>query len=85
MLKYTHGKWSWKFIDGNKPCIVINDGAGDEIKPLQPGDMRLIETAPDMFELLCRVGDLENSGKLIDYVRDLLRDINVERRESHVQ
>ncbi|MBQ7732493.1 MAG: hypothetical protein IJT58_00550 [Synergistaceae bacterium] len=84
MLKYTHGKWSWRFIDGSKPVITIDDG-NNEINSLQLGDMKLIENAPDMFELLWRISDLEISGRLIDDVRDLLRHINVERRESHVQ
>ena len=82
MFKYTKGKWSWKFIDGNKPCIMIDDGKGDEIGTLQFGDMVLIINAAKMFELLNEFADIysdASGGILVDKLRDLLRSMNVAR------
>lgn len=78
MLKYTHGKWSWRFVDGTKPCIVIDDGVNGEINSLQLGDMKLIESAPRIFEQLRKVAYSALSGRLIEETRELLREINLE-------
>ena len=73
MLKYTHGRWSWKFIDGNKPAIIIDDGNDDgkEINTLKLGDMVLIENAANMFELLNRFADLDAEKILNDKATQL--------------
>lgn len=88
MLKYTHGRWSWKFVDGNKPCIMIDDG-DSQTNALKLGDMVLIENTAKMFEMLNRVADLdidktfkEDASQFIDCVNDVkefLKLMNVAR------